>query len=182
MLLQLNNEILDCELHRAQEAINFVDKKIDEISSHIKKSRSRTPEYLYDNGEYYFGLGFSIFQRHLTETLCGLQVSKKEALKLGHKHSSGYTFVEIINSSANWWKHEAEWHSNNKKANPSKQTIDIVLAIAPNAEWPLSNVLFTISSTSRFKELFPYLEEWNRQIINASSTYNSHKEKVFFGS
>ena len=42
--------------------------------------------------------------------VCGnLEKKKKDVLSKGPKHKDGKTFSEIVNASANYWKHSSEW-------------------------------------------------------------------------
>lgn len=108
MYLKVKGEYADRELQLLSELLNILDGKVVEINNLISKSLDPESDGLTDRGEYFIGVGFSVIQQYLTDTLTLTGVSKRSALNVGPRYSEDFTFVAVVNAAANWWKHSAE--------------------------------------------------------------------------
>ncbi len=166
MFIKTNNGVVDGELGRLCELFDLLDRKLIEINGLIQYSSDPDSDGLCDRGEYFIGIGFVAAQQYLIDTLLCVGLKKHEAYKLGPVHSSGATYVSLINSAANWWKHEAEWCNQGKVPQNGESTFARVTGIAVTPGYELSNVLTAISMSGKISmySLFPYLVEWRDSV------------------
>jgi hypothetical protein len=162
----LDNEFADGELWRLRELLDLLDVKISEINELIKASPDPDSEGLCDRGEYFIGVGFVAIQQYLVETIMFSGLSKTEAYKLGPLHSFGGTSISLINSCANWWKHEPEWFSAGEIPNNGKKTFEKVSSVTESPSYQLSNVLasFCGDNIVSFKYVISELEKWRKDV------------------
>lgn len=166
MLLIAENGLVDCELDRLCELLDLLDQKISEISALIRESVDPDAEGLLDRGEYFIGVGFVAIQQYLLDSLMFTGIEKDKAYKLGSVHSSGITYVALINSAANWWKHEAEWAGNNKVPKSGERTFIHITDVAETVGYELSVVLASLcgSGSLSLKGVVPWLVEWRNAV------------------
>ncbi len=166
MFLVAEGEFTDGELWKLRELFVILDKKLDEINLLIKDSLDPDSEGLCDRGEYFIGLGFVAIQQYLVETILFTGLSKAKAFNLGPIHSSGDTFVSLINASANWWKHEPEWWDAGELPKNGERSFDLVASVTESTSYQLSNVLalFCGNNELRFNFIIPYLEKWRTDV------------------
>lgn len=167
MFINVGNDYTDAELLYLQELSTMLDAKLTELSDKISVSAAPESEGSFDHAEYFIGIGFCAMQRYLIDALDGKDIKKYEGLNLGQKASSGKTFVEVINSLANWWKHSAEWQhfayagEEIQRSRSEQTTIDDVLEIS---EYPyvFSTALTQLSPKRRLllSDLIPFIVEW----------------------
>ena len=150
--------------------LDILDAKISEINGLIELSPDPDSEGLCDKGEYFIGLGFVAIQQYLVETIIFTGLSKSEAYKLGPGHSFGSTSINLINSCANWWKHEPEWWDTGGISKSGKATFERVSNVTESRSYQLSNVLATFcgDNTLSFKYVIPVLEEWREDVHSIS--------------
>ena len=168
MLLTKDSKFYDTEIIRLSELLAMLDEKIFKIDSLISSSVDPESDGLLDRGEYFIGIGFVAIQQHLLDTLLFTGVSKSEAYKLGASHSTGISYINLINSAANWWKHEAEWSNAGEVPRNGTKTFEHVYSISNSTDYALSSVLASICGTENLalSEILPYLTEWQAAIIN----------------
>ena len=173
MLLTGGGKVKDVELHRLREFLIFIDTKLSEIDQRITNSVDPESDGLLDQGEYLIGIGFVVIQQHLTDSLIGLNISKNESFALGSVHQSGPTSISVINSAANWWKHEAEWFKNGNVPKNGERTFETIMGISKQNEYALSNVLASFSETktiSFIECIVPHIEQWTRELVSHNET------------
>jgi len=129
------DEVIDCELGRLLEFIDLINGKISDIRIDISRSSDPESDGLLNRGEYFIGIAFVAIQQHFVDTLLFTGINKDKAYKLGSLHSSGVTYATLINCSANWWKHEAEWFGNDKVQKRSNKTISVVMNVSKQYEY-----------------------------------------------
>lgn len=168
MFCIIEDEFVDWNLDILSELLSMLDGKISEINSQILNSSDPDYEGLCNTGEYFIGIGFVAIQRYLVDTLIGTGIDKNKAYILGPKFSSDITYVSLINSAANWWKHEAEWFNKDEIPRNGQRTIEHVTAIAESHEYALSNILASICGSGNISlgALVPYLIEWRNFVHN----------------
>jgi hypothetical protein len=162
MYLKVGGEYADRELQLLAELLNNLDEKVVEVSNLISKSVDPESDGLTDRGEYFIGVGFSVIQQYLTDTLTLTSVSKRRALDIGPRYSEEFTFISVVNAAANWWKHSAEWVGQETTNRLALQTQKIVVETVESMDYPLSNVLAKLLGTSEItlSALLPNLVLW----------------------
>lgn len=171
MLLVIDNGLADTELGSLCELLDLLDQKISQLIPLIRESPNPDSEGLLDRGEYFIGVGFVAMQQYLLNTLLFTDIKKSEAYKLGSLHSSGITYVELINSAANWWKHEAEWVGKREIPSNGERTFMNIRGVAETVGYELSNVLASICGPESLslKGVIPWLMEWRNAVSNIKS-------------
>lgn len=148
---------------RLEELYEILDLKLTEIDTAINNSADPDTDGLFDQSEYYVGIGLVAAQQYLAEVATFSGINKDKAYKLGPRHSSGIPYIKAIDSAANYWKHEAEWWKDLEKLNNSNPTIrNHVVTIADTDYYQLSNFLYTLSNNQemKLKCLLPIINEW----------------------
>ncbi|MBG9998369.1 hypothetical protein I6E72_05270 [Pseudoalteromonas sp. NSLLW24] len=155
---------------RLEELFLMLDAKLSEIDLAIQSSADPDSDGLFDQSEYYVGLGFVAAQQCLVETVIFSGLGKnKKAYKLGPRHRCGIAYVAAINSAADWWKHEAEWWVDlDIIKNSNATTVNNVLVISNSNSYQLSNLLFALSNNKeiKLKCLLPIITEWEHALTN----------------
>jgi hypothetical protein len=170
MFLKVDDEFGDGELAILCELLGMLDKRISEIQSLISRSSDPESDGLCDKGEYFIGVGFAAIQQYLVDTLISTGINKIDAYKLGSAFDKDKTYIELIDSAANWWKHEAEWWNTGKVPKNGERTFAHVTSIADSQDYALSIVLASIcgsGSLSSLGAIVPYLKEWRSAVHDA---------------
>lgn len=171
MLLTIGKQTADRELGLLGELLGILDGKLSEIKQQIEQSADPDSAGLCDKGEYFIGIGFVAMQQYMTEALLFQSISKGNALNLGPIHASGATYASLINSAANWWKHEPEWTNEGRIPDNGIRTFDHIANVAPEFGYELSKVLASLCSNEEFSlsSLVTYLVAWRDTLINKDS-------------
>jgi hypothetical protein len=166
MFFVIGNEFADGELGILCELLDILDEKLVEIDQLIRKSEGPESDGLLDRGEYFIGVGFVAIQRYLVETILFTGLEKREAYSLGPAHSSGETYIDLMNYCANWWKHEPEWYNNKIVPKNGEKSFINITNIADTPSYELSNVLASLCGSSKFcfDSIVPYLKEWRADV------------------
>lgn len=153
------------------QLINIIDESIDELYELIEENSHIDDESIVESMEHIVGLGFVVLQQYMTVVCGDLQINKKDALSKGPKYKSGKTFSEIVNASANYWKHNSEWPldkncSYKEKIEAIFKTIIHGRPVSVNDYYPLGNILFELSHTEngRFNAVFKKILEWRSEL------------------
>ena len=173
MYIKAGNEFGDTDFEFMREFLEHLDVKLLEIMDNISLSPDPDSLGLFDKGEYYIGVGFIVAQSYITSTYPKLEIKKKGAMQAGPLLKNGLTFIEALNSGANFWKHSEEWGLDNivtrnieslsKQAQKTIKTIEIV---TPWSDYTCSNLLAELVGESEFKlaALLPFMEEWRNDL------------------
>lgn len=166
MYLKIGNEYADGELQLLSELLSALDEKLIGINHLIAASVDPESDGLTDRGEYFIGVGLSVMQQYITDTLTLTGIKKDRAVDIGPRHSDSLTFVAIVNAAANWWKHSAEWVGQPAPNKLAEKTREIVLEVANTEDYQLSNVLAKLQGTSeiRLSALLPNLVLWRSAV------------------
>lgn len=166
MFMVIDKEFADEELWRLRELLKMLDEKIADIANLIKESPDPDSEGLCDRGEYFIGVGFVAIQQYLIDSILFTGLDKGDAYRLGPVHSSGETYASIINSCANWWKHEPEWWNRGEVPKNGKRSFEKVTNVSESSSYQLSNVLASICGRNELslRNVIPYLEEWRAKV------------------
>lgn len=168
MLLTIGKQTADRELGLLRELLEILDGKLSEIKRQIGQSADPDSDGLCDKGEYFIGIGFVAMQQYMTETLLFQDIAKGDALNLGPFHASGVTYASLINSAANWWKHEPEWVNVGKIPANGTRTFDHIANVVPESGYELSNVLASLCSNEELSlsAVVAFLVAWRDTLIN----------------
>ncbi len=166
MYLRAGDEYADREMQLMSEVLATIDSKLAEVLRLIAVSADPESEGLTDRGEYFIGVGFSVIQQYLTDTLTLTGVSKKRALDIGPRYSEKLTVVAVVNAAANWWKHSAEWVGQSVKDKVALNTQEIVSEVANAEDYPLSIVLSELQDKDQISlgALLPNLVLWRSAV------------------
>jgi hypothetical protein len=166
MYIKFDDQFADGELNMLSELLFLLDQKIIEITTLIKSSSDPESDGLTDRCEYFVGVGFSAIQQYLTDTLTFTGVNKAVALNLGPVYSENITFVSVLNSVANFWKHSPEWLSSENFRKDVLRTQEIISTVTESNDYPLSNVLAELlgSSNITLSALLPKLVIWRAAV------------------
>lgn len=166
MYIKNGSEYADREFHLLTEILNIIDEKVIDVNKRISTSVDPVSDGLTDRGEYFIGVGLSLIQQYLTDTLTLTGLTKKRALDIGPRYSEDLTFISIINAAANWWKHSAEWFGKVEKEKKGFQTQNIIIAVTDSLDYPLSNVLAELlgTSDSTLSALLPNVLLWREAV------------------
>ena len=166
MYLKVDDEYADRELDLLSELLNILDGKVVEVSNLMAKSPDPESDGLTDRAEYFIGVGFSVIQQYLADTLTLTGVSKRCAFDSGPRYSKEFTFVSVVNAAANWWKHSAEWVGQEATSGLALNTQRIVSETAESLDYPLSNVLAKLLGTNEItlSPLLPNLVLWRSAV------------------
>lgn len=176
MFFTFESQSADGELWRLQELFEMLDGKLADIDARMEKSADPDSDGLCDQGEYFIGLGFVAIQQYLVETIMFTGLAKSEAYKLGPKHPSGATYVELINACANWWKHEPEWFDAGDVPKNGMMNFTLVMEVTDSPTYQLSNVLASfcrIGERIRFSCVVGHLKEWRTDVHKNSKKRNA---------
>ncbi len=174
MYLKIGNEYADSELQLLSELLSTLDEKLREIHELMANSTDSESDGLCDRGEYLIGVGFSVIQQYITDTLTLTGIRKDRALDIGLRYSNNHSFVSIVNAAANWWKHSAEWMGKPVQSHQAKKTQEIVNDVIDTDGYPLSNVLAKLQGTSTImlSALLPNLILWRSAVDTERKNMN----------
>ena len=160
MFLISKGEVCDFQLPLLIDFIGLLDEKITQLLSQVDQNNDGYNVGIYENTEYFIGIGFVAMQQYMVDTMWNSNIDKKTALKYGSVSSNGKTCISLINSAANWWKHEPE-------GKLSEYTFQDVFDISKSLEYPLSNVLALLCESNKVELLsvIRHLESWRDEFV-----------------
>lgn len=144
----------------------FVDQQLKTLNDIIAQDMSESGDSgLFDDAEYFTGIGFLAGQRYIA-CVCGtLRVSKKEALSLGPKRHNGIAYAALVNAVANYWKHSDEWDFEKLSDQQQRTRSEIEsIGITVSDGYVISNVFHALDLKS-FSNLAPLLREWSNAVM-----------------
>jgi hypothetical protein len=182
---------IDLFIFYLRRHLEVLDAEIADISAKIDTSNNPEGDGYYDSGEYFMGAGLAAVQKYMTETFCFFDVEQTKALDAGPKLAGGVSFANVVWSTANYWKHDAEWWKGAVKIGP--QDSDGMSPI--NVSWPVggkskssvtllegfgrfgqdyicSNVLAALVDDTedvRLQSVLPYLKSWRADVKQMGS-------------
>ena len=163
--------MIDFQKGLTSQLINIIDERIDKLYDLIENSHI-DDESIFESIEHIVGLGFVVLQQYIT-VACGdfKKRKNKDVLSKGPKHKGGNTFSEIVNASANYWKHNSQWSLDKNRSHKEKieaifKTISINSPISVDDDYPLGNILSELSHTKnrRFNAVFKKILEWRNEL------------------
>ncbi|WP_434940233.1 hypothetical protein ACRWQN_06415 [Shewanella sp. HL-SH8] len=168
MFLKSSGDIIDLNFSILSETFELLDAKLAQISEEVADSFVDESSGIYDRAEHFVGLGFAVMQQYLVDTLLLKNVDKSVAYSLGPKVIDNVSLISLVNASANWWKHEAEWFGKNELPKQAESTLKRVLNISGSHDYALTNVLAFLIDDKKlaFSPLLPRIMEWRNCIAN----------------
>lgn len=188
----LTDYIIDYQKGLTSQLISIIDERIDELWPRIKNSHI-DDERIFESIEHIVGLGFVVLQQYMTVAYGNLQKKKKDVLSKGPKHKNGNTFSEVVNASANYWKHNSEWpldknynyitdvtqfpSASDKQDRELLRIVSeikkieaifnkMIHPVSVNDDYPLGNILSELSHTEKrqFNAVFKKIQEWRNEL------------------
>lgn len=158
---------IDFNLDLLKQLIHIIDQHLDIVSQKAAQEDDPDTFGYFDSAEHIIGLGFVACQTYMSSTYGYLRIEKKKALSVGPFHSSGQTKAQIINSAANYWKHNSEWSlgKSEKQKKFIEETFESV-GFPVDTDYPLSGVLTEIVSPeyTAFEPLINILVSWRDEL------------------
>ncbi|MCZ4372395.1 hypothetical protein O4H50_11380 [Vibrio diazotrophicus] len=167
MFLKSSGDIIDLNFSILSETFELLDSKLAEIAVEVDNNFDDESS-VYDRAEHFVGLGFTVMQQYLVDTLLLTNVDKSVAYSLGPKVTDNVSLISLVNASANWWKHEAEWFGQNELPKQAESTLKRVLNISGSHDYALTNVLVFLVGDKKlaFSPLLPKLMEWRNCVVS----------------
>jgi hypothetical protein len=181
-------------LSSLESYLEILDTKITNINEEIQASPDAANEGLYDKAEYFIGAGFVALQKHILEynlLSCPqnekLYAEKEKNFDIGPKDENGTPIARIIQSAANYWKHEGEWwvnavhhgppdtedmHADTRKAPKNGRQQSWYKKLEPygrfGSDYICANVLYQLTKDTeaafKLQSLLPLLETWRAEV------------------
>ncbi len=172
MLLFSKGDCFDLKITELSDLLALLDSKLEQLMEQVESSLDADSLGIFDRAEYFIGVGFVAMQQYISDTMYKSEFSRREALNLGAVTSLGSTHISVINSAANWWKHESEWDWYSESGISNKTYLSISNVVDPE-NYPLSNVLAFLIGERKFclSSLIPLLEQWRDQFSLLSQAH-----------
>lgn len=86
MFLMSNGEVRDLQLPLLIDFIGLLDEKITQLSSQVDKNNDCYNVSIYENTEYFIGIGFVAMQQYMVDTMWNSNIDKKLLLNMVPYH------------------------------------------------------------------------------------------------
>ena len=154
---------IDFDLDLLRQLVHIIDQHLEIMAQESVKVDDPDSFGYFDRMEHLTGFGFVACQTYITSICGSLRIEKQKALAIGPIHSSGQTKVQIINSAANYWKHNSEWilEKSERQRKRIEETFDSV-GFPINSDYPLSGLLteLALPEPAAFQPIVSALEAW----------------------
>jgi hypothetical protein len=109
--LRIQGEWFDYDLDFFRDVALPLDHALDHFDEVARADFSIADGLDYPlRHENLIGIGLVAAQLYLVSVAAQHSVSRRQALSVGPRHSSGMPLAELINHGANLWKHADEWN------------------------------------------------------------------------
>lgn len=163
---------IDFDLDLLQQLVHIIDQHLELLAQESFDADDPDSFGYFDRMEHLTGLGFVACQTYMSSICGSLRIEKQKALAIGPVHSSGQTKVRIINSAANYWKHNSEWilEKSDRQRKRIEETFDLV-GFPTNTDYPLSGVLteLALPELAAFQPIVAALETWRDELRNKAA-------------
>lgn len=154
----------DFDLDFLESAAALLDANLEHLEKKTETSPDPDQFGIFDEIEYISGFGLVACQTYMTSIVSRAKFEKRKALTFGPKYKTGHTIAQIVNSAANYWKHNPEW-SFDSPITQAKQTLDVLASLNIETKpgyYPVMNTLYEIlvPNPTRFANLIPLLIQW----------------------
>src|SRR5689334_5073745 len=138
---------LDLDLNLLQQLVHIIDQNLEQMSQQAVEADDPDSLGYFDRMEHLTGLGFVACQTYISSICGSLRFEKHQALGIGPLHSSRQTKDQIVNSAANYWKHNSEWilEKNDRQRKRIEESFDLV-GFPIDTDYPLCGVLTELVS------------------------------------
>jgi hypothetical protein len=168
MLFAKGRLLWDGDVDLLTELLGAVDRHLARLQEEWQNATDADAFGYFDRVEHVTGLCFVACQTYITSIFGGLGIPKAKALAAGHRHTSGLTVAEIVNHSANYWKHRDAWHLDHSEANQTRiRRAFEKVGFPVDADYPLAGILREMCSPemASFARLAGILVEWRDALI-----------------
>ena len=163
---------IDLDLDLLQQLVRIIDQHLELMAQESVEVDDPDSFGYFDRMEHLTGLGFVACQTYMSSICGSLRIEKQKALAIGPMHSSGQTKAQIINSAANYWKHNSEWilEKSDRQRKRIEETVDLV-GFPINTDYPLSGVLTELAfpELAAFQPIVAALEAWRDELRNKTA-------------
>lgn len=160
-------DISDIEFIYLKELIELLDGSLSKITKQIEASGYRDVEHLFEEGEYFIGVGFCAMQRFIFEAVQDKHIDANEARELGPRSIEGIPVAKLVHAAANYWKHSPEWPIwQLELTKHSQRTVDVMLNGRESADYPLADLLTDLCKGKPLQLIHcaPYLDDWRNAV------------------
>lgn len=165
--LRLDDHIFDPDYELLQDILRTLDHGWDVTAEASKKYSGPDETAFIDRLEYIAGIGLTACQRYIVSTYPYSGNTKQDALLLPPLHPLGPSYVSLINSGANYWKHADEWEL--EPESRRKTTLALLNTVLKEEEMGFlcSNLLSVLvgDEPHPFSRLQELLLEWRSELI-----------------
>jgi hypothetical protein len=102
--------------------------------------------------------------RDINEVRKGLgltQLSKEDAYKDHHVVVQNFSLIELVNATANYFKHRDEWSD----TWPDNYTTKVLVAFSMTGEFPINDVQQLIKADYGYQNISTLVSEWRERLI-----------------
>ncbi|EGR2288585.1 hypothetical protein D0815_24345 [Vibrio parahaemolyticus] len=103
------------------------------------------------------------------KNLESIELKKEHAYKAHHIVSETYSLIELVNSTANYFKHKDEW----KDLWPSNYTTQVLEAFAMDREFPINEVHDLICENHGYGCISKLVSEWRENLMASAKKEKS---------
>jgi len=164
--------LVDLDLDLLQQLVRIIDQHLEQMAQEAVQVDDPDSFGHFDRMEHLTGLGFVACQTYMSSICGSLRIEKQKALAIGPLHTSGQTKAQIINSAANYWKHNSEWilEKSDRQRKRIEETFDLV-GFPINTDYPLSGVLteLVFPELAAFQPIVAALEAWRDELRNKTA-------------
>jgi hypothetical protein len=164
MFLIGDADVWDLDLDYLQKHLSLIDAHLDIVAKEARGCGDPDAFGVFDEIESLVGFGFAACQRYLTATYGWMKLTKGAALAAGPKHRSGLSIAEIVNHTANYWKHHEEWNGEKTSKQQQRTEAGMKLIGVLDSDYPVSNALGELTTGTAFKPLLSDLRQWRDQL------------------
>ncbi|KQQ61164.1 hypothetical protein ASF69_01700 [Rhizobium sp. Leaf311] len=174
-IIQAQDAIADPELALLTRLLAIVDLELKAVLTDIDISNDAESDGLLDVGEFLIGTGFVAIQRYITSIHTGLGKDRGRALTSQPHINDDVPLAQLLNATANYWKHSDEWYEttllkNKHLGDRALDTISVIERVTPVADYTCSNVLAAILNKRdlALSGLLPMLMMWRNEVLKLS--------------
>uniref|UniRef100_UPI002FCA2867 hypothetical protein n=1 Tax=Vibrio metschnikovii TaxID=28172 RepID=UPI002FCA2867 len=162
----------DLKITELSDLLALLDSKLEQLMEQVESSLDADSLGIFDRAEYFIGVGFVAIQQYISDTMYKSEFSRRDAFTHRAVTSLGSTHISVINSAANWWKHESEWDWYSESGISNKTYLSLSNVVDPE-NYPLSNVLAFLIGERKFclSSVIPLLEQWRDQFSLLSQAH-----------
>jgi hypothetical protein len=167
MYILSTDGLYDRGFDRLNDIADFLDDRLEKLCAYSVSSEEADAFGYFDEIEHFLGFGLTAFQTYLTDTASCAGKKKQQTWEFGPKTSSGASKIQIINATANYWKHREEWiFDNGSRQNAIDQLFEEV-GYSTAVDYPISGVLTELLSPEdvNFANMLSLVRNWRDELI-----------------